>query len=156
MPRISDRCQPGAWGNLGGWLPVCAWPDDCYVQWGDKGVVGTAKGSYITAFFESFPPGTFIRGEGLHVAAAEQDAWKQYERILACPAHEFERRGYTNGMGFCKHCGMSSSKAFPEQEQVVRVHASEITDEELKQGLDEVFRHFSSRITEEGKRVEPP
>lgn len=70
---------------------------------------------YTTAFFEAFPrdPRTFLRGEGETVAAAEQAAWEQWQNILACPGHEFEARGYTNGLGFCRHCNMSQSEAIP-------------------------------------------
>src|SRR5690606_15532594 len=32
-------------------------------------------------------------------------AWKKVQSILNCPGHEYEPRGYTNGIGFCKHCG---------------------------------------------------
>ena len=92
------------------------WPEDCFVQAGDQGVVFTEKGSgsYRTAFFEAFPkePATFIRGEGETVSAAEESAWKQYQELTACPGHEFERRDYPNGAGFCKHCNLFKSDAF--------------------------------------------
>jgi hypothetical protein len=88
------------------------WPEHCFVQCGDRGIVLRAKGSYQTAFFEACPPETFIRGEGKTIPEAEADAWKQYQRILACPGHEFERRGYDNGAGFCKHCNMFKGNAF--------------------------------------------
>ena len=90
------------------------WPDGCSVQCGDKGLVLSQKGNYTTAFFEAFPdePNTFIRGEGATVEEAENDAWEQLERFRACPNHEFERRGYKNGAGFCKHCGLFKSKCF--------------------------------------------
>lgn len=113
------------------------WPENCFVQCGGDGLVIASKGSlnkvftsedplkelavqashpesYITAFFEAFPkePDTFIRGEGKDIAAAEEDAWTQYLSFVACKGHEFEKRGYTNGAGFCVHCGMFKSKAF--------------------------------------------
>lgn len=93
------------------------WPADCFVQAGDNGIVFVLDGSgkdYRTAFFEAFPkePATFIRGEGKTIAEAESAAWSKYEKALACPGHEFERRGYTNGLGFCKRCNMSLSHAF--------------------------------------------
>jgi hypothetical protein len=70
---------------------------------------------YRTAFFEAFlkDPNTFIRGEGKTVAEAEAHAWAQLERIRACPGHDFETRGYTNGCGFCKHCALFMSGVFP-------------------------------------------
>lgn len=117
------------------------WPDDCFVQCGGCGIVldtrvasiegmvegvkslleGDDKivkqqlaGSRTTAFFEAFPKAldTYIRGEGSTVEQAETHAWDQYQKRLACPQHEFERRGYKAGQGICKHCGLFNSKAF--------------------------------------------
>jgi len=119
------------------------WPEDCFVQCGDHGIVLPAKtlekvmegnedcipiiksaligdpapvpeGAYRTAFFEAFPrtPDTFIRGEGKDVQEAEKKAWEEFEKYNACKGHEYEKRGYTNGAGFCKHCGMFKSKIF--------------------------------------------
>lgn len=119
-----------------------AWPADCFVQCGDHGIVLQGRGAleaaltqpaaaaevvatvlgqetkvqhYFTAFFEAFPndPDTFIRGEGQTIAEAEAQAWAEYERVRACPQHDFERRGYTNGAGFCRNCGLFKSKVFP-------------------------------------------
>ncbi|MBP8055160.1 MAG: hypothetical protein KA314_04930 [Chloroflexi bacterium] len=66
---------------------------------------------YRTAFFEAFPrnPNTFIRGEGVTIAAAEEATWDKFQKIIACPGHEFEARGYENGGGFCRHCNMFQS-----------------------------------------------
>lgn len=71
-------------------------------------------GSYRTAFFEAFPrnPDTFIRGEGPTIVEAEEDAWRQYMRVVACTSHEFERRGYRSGAGICTKCGLFESYAF--------------------------------------------
>ncbi len=116
MPRIAEHCAPGGWRHAAEpYTPAAAWPEDCYVQWGSDGVVlSRSKGSYRTAFFEAFPsePATFIRGEGATVAEAEAKAFAAFEHYRACAGHEFERRGYTNGAGFCKHCGLFASKAF--------------------------------------------
>lgn len=115
--RIAQHCQPGGWRNNGEGpiLPKQAWPEDAYVQWGAHGLVLSAsKGPYTTAFFEVFleNPDTFLRGEGTSIEAAELSAWEQYERILSCPSHEFERREYRNGAGICRYCGLFKSKAF--------------------------------------------
>jgi hypothetical protein len=113
---VADHCKPGMYANKEGWIPQQPWADDVYVQWGGKGVVfSKSKGAYTTAFFEAFPKNhkTFIRGEGKDIAEAELDAFKQYQRHLACPNHEFEARSYTNGSGICKHCGLFMSKVFP-------------------------------------------
>jgi hypothetical protein len=89
------------------------WPEDCFVQAGEKGLV-LARHSYSTAFFEAFPknPSTFIRGEGKTVAKAEKSAWVQFQKYLQCPGHEFERRSYKNGAGFYRHCELFNSNAF--------------------------------------------
>jgi hypothetical protein len=98
------------------------WPEDCAIQGGDHGFVFSREGNHYTiAFFEAFPrdPATFIRGEGETVEAAEEDAWAQWQRILHCPsggAHEYETRGYRNGCGICKHCGLFSSGVFDLEE----------------------------------------
>lgn len=83
----------------------CAWPTDCFTQWGSTGVVFTKNGSYTTAFFEAFPKdGGFIRGEGATIEEAERQAFRQYEKESVC-VHRFGRQGYLNGMGKCYRCG---------------------------------------------------
>lgn len=115
------------------------WPDDCHVQCGGDGIVFTGKTieeafsdpetsigqtagvvdlpeehGYRTAFFEAFPrnPNTFLRGEGETTELAEQSAWEQYQKHSACDHPEFEKRGYTNGAGFCVQCDMFSSRHY--------------------------------------------
>jgi len=100
------------------------WPaPPFHIQAGDMGLVVSSKEpyGYRTAFFEAFPrdPDTFIRGEGATVADAEKQAWEKWQRILACPGHEFEKHGYRNGCGICKHCGMFASDVFPPSEHCV-------------------------------------
>lgn len=95
------------------------WPSDCLVQGGSRGLV-VARGTshtYRTAFVEAFPrnPDTFIRGEGPTMADAEDDCWAKLQRMASCPGtsgHEYEARGYRNGAGFCRHCGMFASDVF--------------------------------------------
>lgn len=89
------------------------WGKDCFVQCGDEGIV-ISEESYLTAFFEVFSnqPKTFIRCEGNTIEEAEQKAWTQFQKYKKCKKHEFVRNGYTNGSGFCKHCGMFKSHAF--------------------------------------------
>lgn len=93
------------------YAPVCAWPDDCTVQWG-HGLIPA------TPFFEAFPPGTFIRGEGATIAEAEQKAFAKYQRDLACN-HVWGRQRpgrevYLNGAGWCRKCGSFRGKMFKE------------------------------------------
>lgn len=90
------------------------WPDDCFVQCGDEGIVFSPEKIRKTAFFEAFPQNTFLRGEGATVAEAEKSCWRQYQKITACSLDHanpdnFDARGYTNGYGFCKGCGMGAS-----------------------------------------------
>lgn len=92
------------------YTPVCAWGDDVTVQWGH----GVAP---AVPFFEAFPPGTFIRGEGDTIEAAERSAFRQYERQKGCK-HFFgryhSRRGtYTNGGAHCHLCGRFEGSYFP-------------------------------------------
>lgn len=109
------------------------WPGDCFVQCGGHGLV-VPKGvleslligekpekskSYTTAFFEAFPSDTFIRGEGDTIEEAEGKCWEKYQRGLACKGHEFERRGYKNGAGFCKYCNFFKSGVFEPSEKCV-------------------------------------
>lgn len=90
------------------------WPDDCFVQGGDSGVVLSKNGNYQTAFVEAFPknPNTFIRGEGRTLEEAEKSAWEQFQKHSKCTHPGFERRSYQNGAGFCIGCGMFKSDAF--------------------------------------------
>lgn len=102
-------------------------PDEGLKKVRDAKVHRGTPDAYTTAFFEAFPKeplSTFIRGEGATIAEAEAAAWAKYERLLACPSpHDsedcFEKRGYTNGLGFCKDCGASHSKAFAPWEPCV-------------------------------------
>jgi len=96
------------------------WPDDVYVQGGARGVVLHRDGThYRTAFVEAFPRNsdTFLRGEGKVVEEAETACWEQYQQMADCPTHPthgpFEARGFTDGAGFCTHCGTWFSRVLP-------------------------------------------
>lgn len=91
--------------------PRCDWPEGCTVQWG-HGIFPAVP------FFEAFPPGTFIRGEGADIADAESKAFAEYRRSLTCD-HVWGRQRpggvlYTNGAAFCRKCGGFRSSMFPE------------------------------------------
>lgn len=92
------------------------WPENCKVQGGSHGLVLVrAGGSYQTAFVEAFPrnPDTFIRGEGEDMATAEDAAWAKFTRYSECDhTCGFETRGYRNGCGFCKRCGLFAVDVF--------------------------------------------
>lgn len=136
----AEHLSKYAHGGIGTEDYAClkTWPQDCMVQCGGRGLVfpgghlekvlskktkDPLKGltdaiadtdTYETAFFEAFPnnPSTFIRGEGKTIEDAEASAWKQFQKFSACKGHEYEKRGYKNGAGFCKNCGMFKSKVF--------------------------------------------
>ncbi|KQM97149.1 hypothetical protein [Sphingomonas sp. Leaf226] len=93
------------------YTPACAWPDDCTVQWG-HGIIPS------TPFFEAFPTGTFIRGEGPTIADAEARAFAQFESEFSC-RHVWGRQRpghstYLNGAGWCRKCGAFRGKMFAE------------------------------------------
>ena len=123
---IIEHCRPGARENREGWLPRCAWPDDCQVQWGRQGMSferapGEGGMMRLVAFFEAIPADgdTFVRGEGATLEEAEDAAFASYQRYWACPGHTPEKRGYKNGAGFCSRCGLFISGAFePEPETI--------------------------------------
>lgn len=121
---IRPQCLPGRHNHCGH-TPECLWPEDCMVQWGDNGMVldNLEKALTLgekpnivryTAFFEAFPtdPDTFIRGEGKSVSEAEMKAFKCFEKQKNCQEHEFEKRGYKNGCGICRKCGLFMSSIF--------------------------------------------
>lgn len=111
------------------------WPEECFVQCGNSGIVFTKKSIaesfatplesaieileiqgnpenrgeeyYKTCFFEAFPLETFLRGEGKTIEEAEEKCWNAYAKILGCQSHEFERRNRQDGYAFCKHCNYS-------------------------------------------------
>ncbi|WP_148649252.1 hypothetical protein [Novosphingobium barchaimii] len=93
------------------YTPTCAWPEDCTVQWG-HGIIPAVP------FFEAFPTGTFIRGEGATIAEAEQKAFEKYQRDRACDhlwgRHRPNHSTYTNGAAFCRKCGGFRGSMFRE------------------------------------------
>lgn len=111
----------------GGLEEVLAEPAEGIVKTLAASVVPESDQHYTTAFFEAFPTtpmSTFLRGEGKTVEEAEAATWAQYEKMCACPADHtvessFEKRNYTNGLGWCKTCRISKSKAFAPWEPCV-------------------------------------
>lgn len=116
------------------------WPEDCKVQCGARGVVLSEKGNYRTAFFEAFPrnPNTFIRGEGTTIEEAERACWEKLEKYRAChldhtDPENFDRRGYTNGAGFCKECGFFGSGIFEPSEECCQCGAKTFHSQDNQQ-----------------------
>lgn len=59
---------------------------------------------------------TMLGADGLTFEECEEKCWEKYQQYQKCQ-HEFTRESpggchYTNGAGFCKHCGMLKSQAF--------------------------------------------
>lgn len=101
------------------------WPDDCFVQCGGSGILFGEDGCKDTCFFEAFPPDTFLRGDSdNNIQEAEDRCWKRYQKICDCllnhndPA-SFDAKGYDNGYGFCKGCGMGKSGMVPPHEPCI-------------------------------------
>lgn len=109
MPRIANHHH---WKDPDH-VPSGEWPEECYVQWGSGGVVIGKTSSRATAFFEAFPDGSFIRGEGQTIALAEDDALRHYRKKLACPDHHWQRGSYMNGGAICKRCGCFETRFHP-------------------------------------------
>lgn len=89
-----------------------------YIQGGTHGLVIVRNGeNYSTAFVEFFPEsGGFIRGEGATLQEAEKDVLMKITTQSGCTEHEYNPKHYTNGVGFCKHCGQMKSHAFTAEE----------------------------------------
>lgn len=106
-----DSALHDALGCYVEYTPVCAWPADCMVQWGN-GIIPA------NPFFEAFPRGTFIRGDGQTIEEAERQAFAQFESEAGCEhfwGRSHPRRGtYTNGGGFCHKCGRFEGNRFRE------------------------------------------
>ncbi len=58
-------------------------------------------------------PDSYFTGWGDNFKEAEEKGWKKFQGYKNCDAHDFERRGYTNGVGFCKKCNLFKTNAFP-------------------------------------------
>lgn len=111
--RVSPFSRPA---GVGGSLQATQdWGENVELQAGYKGLVfvrGTTQ-SYETCFVEAFPDsGGFFRGEGDTIEQAELQAWLSYNASQKCTEHEYETRGYKNGAGFCKNCGMFAVDVF--------------------------------------------
>jgi hypothetical protein len=88
---------------------------DAMVQGGHNGLVINSKDtskSYRTAFVEAFIDNSFVRGEGETIKDADDACWAKVIKQRSCPKHEFIPHSYTNGAGFCKHCGYFASGYF--------------------------------------------
>lgn len=100
-----------------GFTPQHPWPDDCTVQWGEP--APTERDPDDCFFVEVFPAGTYIRAESAtSIAEAEDRAWAQHQRELACPAHEWVpdgggQRDRKDGVGWCRLCRRFESNVLP-------------------------------------------
>lgn len=88
----------------------CAWPEGTSIQGGRVLREGEDGLQHDLHFVEvSTPPHGYFRAEAPTMAAAEQAAFARYQLSAQCPGHEWQARGYTNGAGFCRHCGVFGS-----------------------------------------------
>lgn len=110
MSLSEDVVAQYPWGNA-------------YIQGGSSGFVFSEKQSYTTAFVEAFPSihgfGTFIRGEGKDVQAAEKACWDAYQRKMTCKEHEWSREVHgvyrKDGYARCVHCNLCTREALPPE-----------------------------------------
>lgn len=81
-----------------------AWPRDWSIilQWGTD----------TMPRFDALSSDTYIRGHGVTWERAEEHAWRQYQKMVACTGHVFDDRGFDSGAGWCVHCDMFSPNAF--------------------------------------------
>lgn len=111
VPGTPEHRLSGILGRTPEYQPKCPWPENCMVQWG-HGLVPAVP------FFEAFPVGTFIRGEGETIEDAERSAFAQYQRDVSCRhlwgRHRPGHGTYLNGAAFCRKCGGFRSRMFPE------------------------------------------
>lgn len=198
-PRIAPCSRGIGTGERADYVCAFPWPHACRVQAGQRGVVFThapvdpvadalsavveaaapesapqRADRYSTAFFEAFPsqPDAFIRGEGATVEVAEADCWARYQRILACDAHVFERRGRRDGYGYCAKCGLGSMVFEPLDRCVIcgtptfyahdtdgvaycEAHFEQMTEDKQPQSvkLSLQFRISDAAITAYGERL---
>lgn len=152
---------------------ACEWPLECFVQCGGSGIVIDPSGPSLeealsdtdtalaviagkvphksTAFFEAFPrkPDTFIRGEGATIGEAEESCWVQYQKMLACGEHEFERRDRVDGYCFCKKCelsGMFMDPLFPCTGCGIDKYEQWSTDKAGKPYCEECFKKLDDNM----------
>jgi hypothetical protein len=115
MPNLPIHLQPGSYlAKNEPYTLRHLWPDDCMVAWGRQSIEnGQPKPADRWAFFEVRlrEPQTFFTRDGDNFADAEDMAFEHFKRLRACPHHEFERRGFRSGVGFCIHCDLYSPYA---------------------------------------------
>lgn len=98
-----NRLAPHA-GDFMWYVCQHPWPDDCFVQCGDENT------SQSKAFFEVSPKDSmYIRGDADTLIKAETKAWNIFEAQNKCELdhgdpNSFDKKGYRNGLGFCKAC----------------------------------------------------
>ncbi len=98
-----------------------SWPDDCYLQGGNSGIVFSEEGNYQTAFCEAFLSvsgvKTFIRGEGGDIFSAEKECHQKLTKMTACREHQFTReigkKQRRDGYAKCSLCGLAGSVLEP-------------------------------------------
>ena len=91
---------------------TCQFDWQCDLHASDSGGVSAEGDRSETAFFEAYPEDTIVCGNGVTIIEAERSAWEKWQRMQQCSNHEFERGKFTDGSGFCKHCGRYRAGVF--------------------------------------------
>lgn len=79
---------------------------------------------YMEVFLNTENVDTFDGVHGTSFEECETKLWDKYQKYIKCN-HEFIRESpcgthYSNGAGFCKHCGMFKSKAFEPETKCMK------------------------------------
>ncbi len=133
MPLIAPQHSPAAPIPIHeGYAPVCAWPANAGVQWGD-GRSFTCSTGQVTgspAFFEAFlrnESGVWFRGEAptepedRGIEKAERAAFAKFEKYLGCgDDHDWVRKhDEYSTVARCSCCGATGTHAVAAKERTV-------------------------------------
>ncbi|KAB8035807.1 hypothetical protein GCL60_16390 [Silvanigrella paludirubra] len=67
---------------------------------------------YYFEIYSKNPDSYFCSPSAKTLEEAEKLGYKKFQEYVNCIEHEFERRNYTTGVGYCKHCNLFKSEAF--------------------------------------------
>ncbi|WP_186649919.1 hypothetical protein [Fluviispira vulneris] len=95
---------------------ICEWSSGVtLVPHDDDERLENGEYKFVGFYFEVYldnPKTYYCSSVALTLEEAEKNAFDKYQSYLNCSGHEYERRNYKNGVGFCKHCNLFKSKAF--------------------------------------------
>lgn len=157
--RISDSNRPGGWRHFG-FTPLHPWGDDTFVQWGKSGYGGF--------FIEAYPPGTYIARRGATLEEAEDRAWTQHQREIACSGHRWSphQPGHgerLDGYGVCLDCGRHQADVLPVRTvcdrcgETVKLYSTRLCEPCHEACSDEELEHLeptSAWVRRQGREME--